>query len=65
MNVKVKREKQKNARKMYRHSNIPLKEGKNRFSFCNFIFSEFERKIKESEIDLFRRQSIIDLKVIL
>ena len=65
MNVKVKREKQKNVRKMYRHSNIPLKAEKSRFSFCNFVFSEFERKIKESEIDLFRRQLIIDLKVIL
>ena len=61
----MKREKQKNVRKMYRHSNIPLKEGESRFSFYDFIFSEFERKIKESEIDLFRRQSIIDLKVIL
>ena len=65
MNVKVKREKQKNARKMYRHLNIPLREGESRFSFCDFIFSKSGRKIKECEIDLFRRQSIIDLKVIL
>ena len=63
----MKGEKQKKISKMYHHSYIPLKKkkkGKSRISSKSFFFSDFKRNNKESEIELFRRQLSIDLKVI-
>ena len=50
---------------MYRHTNIPLKKEEVEFHFKTSFSQNLREKLKKSEIDLFRRQLIIDLKVIL
>ena len=53
MNVKVKREKQKKIRKMYRHSNIPLKKEEVEFHFETSFSQNLKEKLKKVKLIYF------------